>query len=88
LIAGHLRHTCRTMSGPDARRLAEEVAEEATVLPQSKIVDRAAVREMVEDFWRSYVPFIRDLQAKYPRTSPCDLQNECMEFSQRALASI
>jgi hypothetical protein len=47
-------------------------------------VDRTAVREMVEDFWRSFILFMRDLQAKYPRASLSELQNECMEFSRRA----
>jgi hypothetical protein len=47
-------------------------------------VDRTAVREMVEDFWRSFVLFMRDLQERYPRSSPFDLQGECMEFCRQA----
>jgi hypothetical protein len=39
---------------------------------------------MVEDYNRSLILFIRDLQAKYPRASPFDLQNECMAFTRRA----
>lgn len=47
-------------------------------------IDRAAVRELVEDFWRSFILFMRDLQTKYPRATPSDLQNECKKFSRRA----
>jgi hypothetical protein len=48
-------------------------------------VDRTAVREMVEDFWRSFILFMRDLQAKYPRASRSEFpMNECMEFSRHA----
>ena len=46
-------------------------------------IDRAAVREMVEDFWRSYILFMRALQAKYPRSSISDLTSQCMAFSER-----
>jgi hypothetical protein len=38
---------------------------------------------MVEDFWRSYLLLIRDLQAKYPRDNHA-IMKQCMEFSQRA----
>ena len=47
-------------------------------------VDRTAVREMVEDFWRSFVLFMRDLQERHPRASVPDLQGQCMEFTQQA----
>jgi hypothetical protein len=39
---------------------------------------------MVEDFWRSFILFMRDLQAKHRGASLPELQNECMEFSRRA----
>jgi len=38
---------------------------------------------MVEDFWRSYLLLIRDLQAKYPHDHHA-IVNQCMEYSQRA----
>jgi hypothetical protein len=47
-------------------------------------IDRIAVRELVEDFWRSFILFMRDFQTKYPRATPLDLQNVGGEFSRRA----
>lgn len=47
-------------------------------------VDRTAVREMVEDFWRSFILLMRDLQARYPPASPSEIYNECMELERRA----
>ena len=46
-------------------------------------VDRGVVRGMIEDFWRSYVLFMRDLQVTHPRASLEDLQGQCLEFSRR-----
>jgi hypothetical protein len=47
-------------------------------------IDRVAVREMVEDFWRSYILLIRDLQTQYPRTNTSVLTTQCMAFSKRS----
>jgi hypothetical protein len=53
------------------------------VSPADASIDRTAVREMVEDFWRSYILFMRDLQAKYPRASVSEITSRCMAFSER-----
>jgi len=47
-------------------------------------VDRTVVRQMVEDFWRSFILFMRDLPAKYPRASFSERQSECAEFTRCA----
>ncbi len=47
-------------------------------------VDRTAVREMVEDFWRSYILFIRDTQQGRPGADPEALKGEFLEFGRRA----
>jgi len=49
-------------------------------------VDGSLVREMVEDFWRSYILFIRDLREKSPDASPEDFKDECLQFSRRTWA--
>ena len=46
----------------------------------SESVDRTAVREMVEDFWRSFILFMRDMKSKYPAAGSAPLLHQLQRF--------